>query len=80
MVLLFITLIGGLATTIWQARVARAERTRAERRFSEVRTLATSFLFELRDAIVNLLGATPARELLVTRVLLSLDGLSREAQ
>ncbi len=74
------TLIGGLATTTWQARVARGERARAERRFAEVRTLATSFLFEIHDAIRNLPGSTPARALLVRRGLVSLDGLARESQ
>ncbi len=74
------SLVGGMVTTAWQARVARAERARAERRFSEVRSLATSFLFELHDAIVNLPGSTPARALLVQRALGSLDGLARDAQ
>jgi non-specific serine/threonine protein kinase/serine/threonine-protein kinase len=76
----FAALVGGLAATTWQARVARTERARAERRFSEVRTLATSFMFELHDAIANLPGSTPARALLVRRALASLDGLAREAQ
>jgi non-specific serine/threonine protein kinase/serine/threonine-protein kinase len=76
----FASLAGGLAATTWQARVARGERARAERRFSEVRTLATSFMFELHDAIANLPGSTPARALLVRRALTSLDGLAREAQ
>ena len=75
-----ISLVAGLATTMWQARVARAERSRAERRFAEVRTLATSFLFELHDAIADLPGSTPARALLVKRALTSLDGLAREAE
>ncbi len=74
-----LSLIGGLATTVWQARVARHERERAERRFSEVRSLATSFLFELHDAIEPLPGSTPVRALLVKRALASLDGLARES-
>ncbi len=73
-------LVGGVAATLWQASVARAERARAERRFAEVRSLATSFLFEVHDAISTLPGATPARALLLTRGLTSLDGLARESQ
>jgi eukaryotic-like serine/threonine-protein kinase len=75
-----LSLVAGLATTMWQAREAQTERVRAERRFAEVRTLATSFLFELHDAIADLPGSTPARALLVKRALTSLDGLARESQ
>src|SRR5690606_29673421 len=48
-----LALVAGVIGTAWQGRVARAERAiaeqeraRAERRFAEVRTLATSFLFD----------------------------------
>lgn len=74
-----LSLIGGFGVATWQARVARAERAHAERRFNEVRELATSFLFELHDAIDPLPGSAPVRGLLVTRALKSLDGLAREA-
>jgi eukaryotic-like serine/threonine-protein kinase len=76
--LLVLTLIGGIVTTTWQARVARAERNRAERRFADVRRLANSFLFEFHDAIQNLAGATPARQLVVKRALEYLDSLTTE--
>jgi non-specific serine/threonine protein kinase/serine/threonine-protein kinase len=52
---------------------------RAQRRFDDLRQLAGSFLFEFHDAIANLQGATPARELVLKRALQYLDGLSREA-
>jgi non-specific serine/threonine protein kinase/serine/threonine-protein kinase len=78
--LVLASLLGGIVGTTREARIARAERARAERRFDDVRTLATSFLFELHDAIVNLPGSTPARALLVRRALTSLDGLARDAQ
>ena len=74
-----LSLVAGLATTMWQARVARSERERAERRFGEVRSLATSFLFDLHDAIAPLPGSTPVRAMLVKQALTSLDGLAREA-
>jgi eukaryotic-like serine/threonine-protein kinase len=75
-------MIGLLALTgvaVRQARIARAERVRAERRFNDVRQLADSFLFEFHDAIKDLPGATPARELVVKKALQYLDGLAREA-
>ncbi|HZG54745.1 MAG TPA: protein kinase [Pyrinomonadaceae bacterium] len=78
--LVVLATIAGLTTTIWQARVARSERARAERRFNDVRKLANSNLFELHDAIANLPGSTPARELLVKRGLEYLDSLAQEAQ
>ena len=61
----FISLIGGLITTGWEARRATIERARAERRFNDVRRLAHSVLFDYHDAIKDLPGATHARERLV---------------
>ena len=58
---------------------ALVEGRRADRHFREVRQLANSFLFEFHDAIAKLPGATPARELVLTRAEQYLDGLSREA-
>jgi eukaryotic-like serine/threonine-protein kinase len=51
----------------------------AEHRFAQVRALAGSFVFEIHDAIAPLPGSTPARELLVRRALVYLDGLAAEA-
>jgi tetratricopeptide (TPR) repeat protein/predicted Ser/Thr protein kinase len=76
---LFVTMIAGAGATLWEARVARVERARAERRFMEVRSLARSVIFELHDAIAPLPGSTAARELLVRRALSYLDSLAAEA-
>ena len=77
--LIAVTLLVGIIATAWQARVARAERARAERRFNEVRQLANSFVFEVHDAVVNLPGSTPARSLIVQRGLSYLDSLAQDA-
>ena len=74
-----ITLVGGVIATSWQARVARAERARAERRFNDVRKLANSVLFDYHDAIEALPGATLVRERLVRDALAYLDSLAAEA-
>ncbi len=74
-----IGLAGGVAATIWQARVAQAERRTAERRFGDVRQLANSLLFEIHDAIADLPGSTAARELLVRRALEYVDALATES-
>jgi eukaryotic-like serine/threonine-protein kinase len=74
-----LSLVGGIVATAHQARIARLERAKAQSRFDDVRQLAHSFLFEFHDAIQDLSGSTPARELLVKRGLQYLDRLSREA-
>ena len=77
--LVAITLLVGIIATTWQARVARAERARSERRFNEVRQLANSIVFEVHDAVWNLPGSTPARSLIVQRGLKYLDSLAKDA-
>ncbi len=77
--LIFLAIVGGIAATFWQARVAQAERVKAENRFNDVRTLANSFILEFSPKIENLPGSLPARELLVKRALEYLDNLSKEA-
>ncbi|MDL2718726.1 MAG: protein kinase [Acidobacteriota bacterium] len=77
--LVVLSLVGGILATARQTRIARTERARADRRFEDVRRLASSFLFEFHDSIRNLPGSTPARELLVRRALEYLGMLSREA-
>jgi eukaryotic-like serine/threonine-protein kinase len=74
-----ITLLGGIVTTMREARIARAERVKAERRFNDVRELANSLVFDVHDSIQNLPGSTPARKLIVDRALRYLDQLSRDA-
>ena len=71
-VLVFLALLGGMATTIMEKR-------KAERRFNDVRELANALLFEVNTAIANLPGSTPARALLVRRALKYLTSLAQEA-
>jgi serine/threonine protein kinase/tetratricopeptide (TPR) repeat protein len=77
--LVAVAVFGGAAATLREARIAAANERRAERRFNDVRKLANSVLFEIHDAIQDLPGSTPARELVVRRALEYLDGLAREA-
>jgi non-specific serine/threonine protein kinase/serine/threonine-protein kinase len=67
-----LALVGGLLATVRQRRIA-------ERRFDEVRSLATFVMFDMHDAIENLPGSTPARKRLVERALQYLDSLAAEA-
>jgi eukaryotic-like serine/threonine-protein kinase len=116
-----LSLLGGMATTLWQARRAAAERTLAEtrqnqaeraaaesaaartraegehaeaerqraaaeteraladRRFSEVRELAGTFLFDFHDSIATLPGSTAARRKVVETGLRYYDSLQKQA-
>jgi non-specific serine/threonine protein kinase/serine/threonine-protein kinase len=76
---ILITLVAGVIATMWQARIAREERARAERRFNDVRKLANAVLFEYHDAIEALPGATAVRERLVSDARTYLNSLAAEA-
>ncbi|MBN2560901.1 MAG: protein kinase [Phycisphaerae bacterium] len=64
-----------------KAKLERAltAEARAKQRFEQVRELANAFIFDFHDAIVELPGSTPARELLVKTALTYLDSLAEEA-
>jgi eukaryotic-like serine/threonine-protein kinase len=68
-----------LGAAIREAAVARAQRVRAERRFSEVRRLADTLIFQVEDAVTPLPGSTPVRKMLVTEGLGYLERLRADA-
>jgi len=74
-----LVMVGGGVAIVREARVARMQQARAERRFNDVRALANSLLFDIHDSIRDLPGSTAARKLLVDRGLKYLDSLSQEA-
>ncbi|HEV7743496.1 MAG TPA: protein kinase [Pyrinomonadaceae bacterium] len=78
-VAIVITLITATLITTSQARVARRERDKAQRRFKDVRNLTNSFLFDFHDSIADLNGATKAREMVVKKAQEYLDSLAQEA-
>lgn len=78
--LIFLSLVAGIAVASWQAYVARKEREIAERRFDDVRQLANKVVFKYHDAIASLAGSTEAREMLVKDATEYLDKLSQDAQ
>ena len=77
--LAIVALIASTIGTAWQAHVAHRERARAERRFTEIRKVANSLLFDVHEAIKDLPGATPARQIIVGKALDFLDGLAKES-
>lgn len=77
--LIALTLLAGIIVTTREARIAKIQSDRAEKRFNDVRKLANSFMFEIHDSVKNLAGSTPTRKLLVTRALEYLDSLATES-
>lgn len=65
-------LLGGAAAFAWEARLA-------QRRFDQVRRLATVFLFDVHDQVQELPGATAVRDMITKVAVDSLDNLSRDA-
>ena len=78
--LVFLALCAGMTVAVWQAYRAEQQRILAERRFSEVRTLANNVVFKYHDAIADLQGATAVREMLVRDALHYLDALAIDAE
>ena len=68
----------GLGATVWQARQTELQRAKAQRRFDDVRRVASSLIFEMHDSIENVPGALKTRQLLVKRGLEYFDGLAAD--
>jgi tetratricopeptide (TPR) repeat protein/tRNA A-37 threonylcarbamoyl transferase component Bud32 len=71
-VLVAASLIGGIVTTTWQARLA-------ERRFDDARRLIHSVIFDIQPKLGALPGTTPLRKELVESTLEYLVALARDA-
>jgi tetratricopeptide (TPR) repeat protein len=74
-----LVLMAGAVVVVREARIARMQQARAERRFESLRKLTNSLLFEFHDSIKNLPGSTKARELVVRRALEYLGQIEAEA-
>jgi tetratricopeptide (TPR) repeat protein len=70
-----VALIAALGVSVWQTRVARAERDRTAARFNDVRQLANTLIFKIHDEVQPLAGSTPVRQTIVTEALKYLDQL-----
>jgi len=76
--LALVALVGGFVASLSLYFRAERERMLAERRFEDVRELATGLLFDVHDKIKNLAGATEAREFIASTALVHLDRLASE--
>jgi tetratricopeptide (TPR) repeat protein len=72
-------LLAAFGITLWQWRVARIERIRADARFKDVHQLARSFMGDFEKAIENVPGSAQARVLLLKTTSEYLERLSRDA-
>lgn len=77
--LVLLALLGGIVATVHEARIARANRERAEKRFNDVRKLSNSLILEVADALERVPGATKPRQIVLQRAVEYLDSLSKEA-
>ncbi|HEV3198041.1 MAG TPA: protein kinase [Bryobacteraceae bacterium] len=70
-------LVASGVALVHSARVAEAERAKAQQRFDQVRQLANSLLFELNESVGRLPGSTSVRKQLTARALQYLDALAK---
>lgn len=70
---LLLSILAGSAASLYQAR-------RAERRFQELRQLASSFLFQFEEQIRDIAGTTRARQHVVRTAISYLERLAAEAR
>ena len=76
---LVVSLVVGIGATLWQARIASENYQRSQRLFEEVRKLASSFIFEMDDAVAEVPGSTAVRARMVRNATGYLDRLAGEA-
>lgn len=70
--------VAAFGVAVWQWREARAEQQRAERRFEDVRHLATKVLFDYQESLRLLRGASDLRARMAADSLAYLDALAGE--
>ena len=68
-----LSIVAGLATTLWQAHLAHQQRATAERRFNVARELAHYLVFDLQSNLEKIPGSTPLRAEIIDRSLTYLD-------
>jgi tetratricopeptide (TPR) repeat protein len=73
-----LALVAALGVSLWQTRVARAERDRATARFNDARQLANALIFKIHDEVRPLPGSTPVRRSIVAEALTYLERLSAD--
>jgi len=75
-----IALVAGLGLAAYEGIEAKRQKERAEEHFASVRALANMLVFDVHQAIEQLPGSTPARQMIVKNALTYLERLGAEAQ
>ncbi len=78
-ILIFLTLIGGIAATTWQAVRARRQQALAEQRFNQVRELGNNIVFKYYAEAEKLPNSTVIRQMFVDDSLAYFDNLAQDA-
>ncbi len=77
--LVFLSIAAGGVATIREARIAEAQRARAEKRVIDLHKLSNALLFDIYGTVESLPGSLPAREALVKKALEYLGTLAKES-
>lgn len=75
-----LALVAGLSLAAYEGIEAKRQKERAEEHFASVRALANMLVFDVHQAIEQLPGSTPARQMIVKNALTYLERLGAEAQ
>ena len=75
-----LAVVAGLGLAAYEGIEAKRQKERAEEHFASVRALANMLVFDVHQAIEQLPGSTPARQLIVKNALTYLERLGAEAQ
>lgn len=78
--IVFLSLLAGMAGVSWQAHETAQQRDRAERRFSDLRNLTTTLIEQVDRDLAEIPGATEARRAVITQATQHLDSLAAEAE
>lgn len=78
--LVIASLTAGIGGVLWQAKVANAQRRKAEAQAMDLRQLSNSLLSEIDEAIRKLPGSTGAQRMLVSTVLEHLDRSTKDSR
>ena len=75
-----LAILAALGVSVVQTRRAIAECDRADQRFSDVRKLANTLIFDIHDAVRQLPGSTPVRQKIVSEALRYPEVLARDTR